>query len=247
MKNKYPNKYFSFLNEKNQPALLSFLGLTFCVLTLLPSCQSPLEKEDSPHQIADYFVRYLAAERQLKAYASFFEGDSLRTATTRKIQGIVTFQGATMEKRELGKQGIRYTITRTADYDQPFRFTHQNDDGERIERAFSMPPLNDFFFEGNISRQQGATLVIKGASLGASESLVLLFTDAKSRAYTITLSGLNPENRYSLSPEQLADLPVGSNQLYLVKKKLEVRENNRQTTLVAIEYYTKTVQVEILP
>lgn len=223
-----------------------FFGLIF-ILALLSSCRNPAEESDTPHRIADYFVRYLAAEQQLKAYASFYEGDSLRAATPVRAAGEVTFQGLDMEKRELGEQGIRYTITRTSEYSQPFRFTHPDDSGRRTERIFEMAPLEDFSFDGDISLRQGATLLVKGAPLKNSESLVLLLTDPTDRAYSITLPGPNPENRFFISPEQLSGIPAGFNQLYIVKKKSEARESPDLTLLIGIEYYSETKQVEILP
>ncbi|MDV7402281.1 hypothetical protein RZS08_63245, partial [Arthrospira platensis SPKY1] len=57
-------------------------GILWLYLALLTwGCgNGPGQAEQGPRIYAELFVRYLQSERELKATATFFEGDSLNTA-----------------------------------------------------------------------------------------------------------------------------------------------------------------------
>ncbi len=220
--------------------------ITAFVPFLLSGCQSPAPQEEPEHRIADFYVRYLETERQLKAFASFYEGDSIRSARPLSIAGGVDFQGLDMERRSLADRGIRYTLTRTANYPGQFSFAYQIE-GAKQQHQFTMPPLINFFFEGAVSVSRGATLVIEGEPLQATEALVLLFTDEENKTSTISIDGPKDNNTFRLSPEQLAAIPAGPSMLYLVRKRTLIEEQPYRTVISAAEYYTKTRRLEIMP
>lgn len=220
--------------------------LVLLLSAFLPACQSPPPEEEPEHRIADFYVRYLETERQIKAFAGFYEGDSIAGGRPLSVSGGVDFQELDMEKRTLVDRGIRYTVTRTANYPEHFSFTYRLGDEEQQHR-FAMAPLNNFFFEGPVSISRGAKLVIEGEPLQSEESLILLFTDEENKTSKVRVSGPSPDNTFRLSPEQLAAIPPGPSLLYLVKKRSLIEEQPYRTVISAAEYYTKTLSLEIMP
>jgi len=210
-------------------------------------CSAPQAQEPPAHRIADLFIRYLQSDQQLKAYASFYEGDSLPVARPLTIEGGVRFIGKPMEKRELSEYGIRYTAARTGNYRDQFGFTFPREDGHLQEYVLAMTPIDSFAFQAPPSKTLGATLFIENGKLQAGESLVLFFSGPDNKAYTIDITGPTASASHSLNAGQLADLPTGSLQLYLVKKKIVVEESQEVTVLKAIEYYTRAIDVWLEP
>ena len=99
--------------------------------------------------------------------------------------------------------------------------------------------------EGDISKANGMTLIVRGGLLEKDESLVLLFSDTNNRASTVTVNGPSNSIEHFIPPTNLANLTLGSGKLYLVKKKDEVVEEKRSKTISSIEFYSKTIDVEI--
>ena len=222
--------------------------LSICLLTaLLCSCSAPQTEEAPPHRFADLFVRYLEGEKELKAYASFYEGDTLRTATPIAINGGVQFIGKAMEKRTLPEFGIRYTATHTGNYRDQFGFTHAGREGHLEEYLLSMTPVDSFAFEGPPSKQRGATLTVENGTLEAGETLVLFFFGPDNKAYTIDIEGPSAGAAYPLAPDQLRDMPTGPLQLYLVKKRSTVEKGPAITVSKAMEYYTRAIDFVLEP
>ena len=91
-----------------------FSYFTFGMIILLTTgCQDAITFKDDPQLIAEYYVRYLESDRQIKAYATFHEGDSLSNALPKTFLGGVSFRGSGMEPRAISNQITRYTITQT--------------------------------------------------------------------------------------------------------------------------------------
>lgn len=221
---------------------------SICLLAgALFSCGAPQAEEAPPHRIADFFIRYLAAEQQLKAYASFYEGDSLPTATPLAMAGGVQFIGNPMEKRTLPEFGIRYTATRTGNYRDQFGFTFTDDTGHLEEYVLSMTPVDSFAFQAAPSKSRGATLLVENGALKAGETLILFFSTPDNKAHTIEFAGPTTAAGYPLTPDQLMELPAGPLQLYLVKKMAAVEESPEATVVKAMEYYTRAIDIVLEP
>ena len=88
---------------------LTILGLLMATL-LVTGCKR--DPKVSTKLFADFFVRYLQDVAEMKAQASFNEGDSLTTASPKTIQGGVAFQGSGMEMRSVQNTLVRYTKIR---------------------------------------------------------------------------------------------------------------------------------------
>jgi hypothetical protein len=213
----------------------------------LSACEGAGAESRAPHVFAEYFIRYLEEERQLKAHAAFFEGDSLQAAQPKVIAGGVALQNIAMSRRDLGGRGIRYTLDRSADYEPPYRFSYRDDRGLFREHLIDMSPIANFFIKGQISKSLGMAIVVEGGLLKHGESLLLLFTDAEQMATSISIGGPTSTIEYALPPHALANLNPGPGWLYLVKKQSATIQGQTQTTFSAIEYYSRTINIEVLP
>jgi len=206
------------------------------------------QTEQGPRIYAELFVRYLQSEREIKATATFFEGDSLANAAPKTFQGGVAFQGSGMEARQLPGGATRYNLQRAADYAEAFPFRFKDDDGQTLEYALSMVPLDTFFIANNqASKNQGMVLYAKGGELQDGESLVFFFSDAQNRAVTFTIPGPHRGEEYRLTRQQLKDLAVGPHYMYLVKKRRTAEERGKLSVLADVEYYTRVAELEVAP
>ncbi len=221
------------------------LSILLLLVMVIAGCQPAEAPPESQSYFADFFVRYLAAERQLKAYASFFEGDSLATAAARPLPEGVTFQGNPMERRDLPNELIRYTDLRTAGFNGRYTFAFTDQQGTPREQVIEMTPVERFSLPDGISRTRGLTLEISGGPLLTNQSLVLLFSDASKRAFSITIDGPTTTEVLQVSPDKLSSLPSGTAQLYLVKKQSIISRARQTTTIAEIEYYTGIQEVEV--
>lgn len=221
--------------------------LQVLTLLLVPfiGCRNNEPAEPKPRLFGDFFVRFLAEGDGLKAQVSFYEGISLETAIPRTMPGGVIFQGSAMQPRDLQGQMIRYSISREAAYSEAFPFRFQALDGKWKEYLLSMTPVQDFFVKGDISRSRGMTLIVNGGLLRDNEKLVLLFSDDQNRASSITLDGPTANIELFLPPEKLQDLKAGPGQLYLVKKQSDLVERPEISLTSSIEYYTKTIAIDV--
>lgn len=212
------------------------------------ACSNPaIEPEEKPpHWFANYYVRYLQTEKQLKAHASFLEGDSLKNAEPKKFRGGVSFQGKKMEFRDLQGKVFRYLINERADYNETFQFRHRDDNGDYWEYTMKMHPISDFFIKDKISKSKGMTIIVDGGILQDNESLVLLFNDQYNKAATLSIEGPSKTIELFVPPDQLQKLTLGKGQLYLVKKQFNEDQEEQLTANSSIEFYTKTIDIEVV-
>ncbi len=217
--------------------LLAFL---FC------NCQTDSNPEKGPLIFADFFIRYLDDEHELKAQASFLEGDSINNAVPKTFEGGIAFQGSGMEMKKIQDKLIRYSLIREMDYLDTFRFKFNNDLGNPEIYSVAMSPIQDFFLQGPISKSKGMTIVINGGVLNPGENLVLLFSDEKNQARTINMVGPKADVEYRFTADQLKNLTIGKGQLYLVKKQLKEQNIGNRVVRTEIEYYTKAIDVEVV-
>lgn len=218
------------------------------LLGLCTTCKNAAieQEEKPPHWFAKYYVRYLQTERQLKAHASFLEGDSIKNAEPKRFRGGVSFQGKKMQFRDLQGKLYRYLLNEQTDYNETFLFRHRDDNGDYWEYTMRMHPIEDFFVKDKISKSKGMTIVADGAILQSNESLVLLFSDERNRATTLTIEGPSKTIELSIPPEQLGDLSVGKGKLYLVKKQFNEDQEEQLNASSSIEFYTKSIDIEVL-
>jgi hypothetical protein len=211
------------------------------ILLALLSCRSE-RAERGPSLFGNLYVRYLQEGSEIKAQASFFEGDSAHRAAPKSITGGVTFQGGGMEKRTIQDKIIRYQYEGEALYPKQFRFQVQDDDGRAQEFTLEMDPVSSFSIPDTIYNNVGATLGLEPAFQADREELVLLFTDSEGKASVVEIKA-PVGNKVSLSPAQLSRLSPGPNQLYLVKKQKTALSKGAWRITGEVEFYSNLKEV----
>ncbi|MCO6479762.1 MAG: hypothetical protein J5I94_24205 [Phaeodactylibacter sp.] len=224
------------------------LYIIMAATAFLGACRDEAPREAPKHLFGEFFVRYLQAERELKAHASFFEGDTIETAVAKAFAGGASFQDTDMEARNLPGGTIRYTFEKAGmEYADTFRFRFRDDFGQRQEILAAMAPIDTFTIrDGRASRSAGMHLYARGGKLGRGESMVLLFNDENNKAATIMLTGPSAGEEYRIPAAKVETLSPGKNTLYLVKKKRVVERGDSLSTLADIEFYTNTIEVEVV-
>lgn len=212
----------------------------------LTSCTSSEIADTSPTIFEQYYVRFLQTEQQIKATASFFEGDSLATANPKTFFGGVSFLGSGMEAKTLPNNIARYTTTRNRiTYPERFRFGYKNDTGELQDFNVELEPIDDFFLQDSILLNQDVLVTVNGGQLASDEQLVFLFNDSKNRATSISFDGPRESIEYSLSAPQLQSLNMGKGEFYLVKKKLYREEIGIRKIEANVEFYSLSKPIEV--
>lgn len=216
------------------------------IILFLNGCKSDKTPEKTPHVFADYYVRYLETERQIKAHAAFYEGDSVRTARPLQFTSSVLFQGDPMNPRNLPPNTIRYIYNGTGDY-APTGFTFQYQDlaGKNQKQVLQMTPISDFSVTAEASRSKGLTLNIQSAPFQENESLILFFTNlSNNKAYSLEYKGLI-DLPLIIAPSELEGITPGKQSLYLVKKQSNSLKAANMDITTTVEFYSKTIEVQI--
>lgn len=199
--------------------------------------QAPLQTE--------FYVRYLEAERQVKAHASFTYGDSLPALHSHQFSKGVTFQGNAMKSSQLPDQLLRYVYNGVSDYaTDGFLFTYEDPHSKPRSARLKLSPIEDFSLQGN-SLSKGLILSIKGASFRDNENLVLLFLNDKNQAFSTEIKGSFEGKSLNLPAAQLVGITPGNYFLYLVKKQIAISRDANIHMTSEIEFYTKTIKVQI--
>lgn len=220
---------------------LTILGLLMATL-LVTGCKR--DPKVSTKLFADFFVRYLQDVAEMKAQASFNEGDSLTTASPKTIQGGVAFQGSGMEMRSVQNTLVRYTMHRRSLFNPPFNFSYQGTNGEIQSYTVPLLGIDSFYVRGDVSITKGMTLVMKGAPYTPEEGLVLLFSDSNNNAQSLSFNGFSG-NELFIPAEKLAILTPGPWKLYLVRKISKIESTPATNILGAGEFYTRTIDIDV--
>lgn len=184
----------------------------------------------------------------MKAHASFFEGDTIQTAAPKAFAGGAAFEGNDMEPRNLPGGTIRYTFEQGGSaYADTFQFTFKDDYGLERKIPVAMAPIDSFAVEGALaSRSGGMSFYARGGKLERGESMILLFNDENNKASTIMLTGPSAGEEYRIPAAKVETLSPGKNTLYLVKKKRIAERGDSLSILADIEFYTNTIEVEVV-
>ncbi len=217
----------------------------FVFTALLVACQS--DQAGSKHMFADFFVRYLETERQLKAHAAFYEGDTLKTARSVTFEKPVYFQGYPMDRRQIEDKTLRYIFNGVGTYDSAFVFQYTDLRGRKQDFNLSMAPIRDFSIKEPVaSLRKGFTLLLDASPFDAEESLVLLFTGPNNKSAMAEFKGPFNLTELSVPAVQLVDAEPGLNSLYLVRKRTSQYKTPAMDITASAEYYTKIIDVELV-
>ncbi len=213
-------------------------------ITLVSACQVAGNREQ-PILFADFYLRYLESEKQLKAEAIFSEGDSVSVSKSTSMK-TVFFNGEAMQARDLGKQGIRYRVEQRGDYRSEYTFAFKKEGQAQLEQKLKMPAIKNIQLQGTASRSAGFTISWEGEAVGKDESLVVLFTDASNKAAAISIEGPSQQSSVTLTASQLDQLASGPTSMYLVKKRMERTASDHFRAVGISEFYTKSLKIDIV-
>lgn len=225
----------------------SFLFITFlALLTTLCQCKGDQPERTTPTIFANFEVRYLQGDRELRGQASFLQGDSLATATPISFEGGLGFMGSGTRTKQLPGAGFRYEGKLTADYPDELRFSFKRPgpNGHLADFNFPMEGIKDFNIQ-SANLKDGLRLNLEG-QLERDESLLLLFTTPTQEARTIIRPGPISAGPLYIPQDALLHFEPGEYRLYLVKSK-EIRgqmEDVQYQTI--IEFYTSEKTVNLL-
>jgi len=229
------------------------ISLFALIISTLVACQSDKNSADTAMDIpaatgtinfANFYARYLEVEKQIKGQASFYEGDTLHTAHAITVPGGIQFQGNTMELKEL-QSSKRYLYNGSGDYPEAgFTFTYKDASGAAQTHTMQLAPIKDFSLKPSTDAG-GMTIVLEGAHFEPDETLVILFSNAQNQTYSAETKVGHDTNEVAIPSQLLSKLSPGKKSVSLVKKKvLKSMQDNVEITS-NIEYYTKTIDVQL--
>jgi hypothetical protein len=221
------------------PAIV--LGLCLCFF----SCEKKEKTAQDTGYFAEVLVQFLNPEGEYKARVMFF-ADSLQTARPLKMEHGVRFQGQAMREKAQDASAFRYERILPGPYQAQQLFEYTDPEGKKQEIALEMEPIADFELKSPISKSTGSTLSLKNGSLGAEESLLLLFTDEKGASFYIEKNGPAEASAIPLSAQELQTIPPGNYEVYLVKKQARRTEDEDHTVFSVIEYYSSVRAVRVV-
>ncbi|MCG8332021.1 MAG: hypothetical protein MI974_30325 [Chitinophagales bacterium] len=223
------------------------LSLIVVMATLLASCEQTTKKGDAPHQYADFFVRYLSGEGQIKATASFLEGEEVKSAKPVALESGIKFQGSEMEERHLPGGMIRYSTEYTGTYTHPFVFKFRDASNHKQEYQIDMNPIEKFSIKNNAASLSKGLELELDSHLGKDENLILFFSDENKQATTVQLKGPISNNTILIQADKIQNFHAAQYELYLVKKKKIVVKDPSLSILGNLEYYTQPIQFQVTP
>ncbi|WCL80471.1 hypothetical protein PPO43_10880 [Saprospira sp. CCB-QB6] len=216
----------------------------FMFLILAAACQSKMvevkQEEHTPFAVERtyYYVRYLENSKELQAEARF-QQDTGNLVLADKLY----FEGQVMQPKKLPKVGWEYRY-----HERPSKFKgcyHFSYGGESDTICF--PTYTNFGLKTpEVSMTSGGLIAWEGQPLGQEESLVLLFEDAKGQVKTVNHVGLTRGSQFEIRPEHLEGLNVGAASLRLVHKSTVIQKIDGQVQVIKLEYYRKTLKIEIV-
>ena len=192
---------------------------------------------------ADFYVRYLKPERELKAYAAFLEGNTIEEGQSKTFPGGVNFLAKAMDPKKLSDETTRYQYAERESYPKEMVFSFLQTDGAQQRFEAALESLDTFGIQEGCSKTSGMALDLYGTRLAADETLLLLLTDTNAHAYTLQKDGPTEGESIRFSPQQLVHLPAGALDVYLVRKKLVQGIRDNYDFRIALEYYSDVLTI----
>lgn len=194
---------------------------------------------------AQFFIRYLADNQEIKAEATFKVGDSIKTAKPIGLKDPIYFNKNLMDERDLKKNGIRYKSVTKGAFPKTSNFNFNFElEPFSYEIAFSKivsPALSADHFA--LSEENEITW--NGDPLVKGESMVIVITDENDKTIFNTVSGPTDVSSVKLYRQQVGSLQSGKGQLYLVKKQAVKKKVKSFNVVSIVEYYTNPIDILI--
>ena len=227
---------------------MRIITLLFSIV-LISACSNsstPEVSNTAKNIYANYYVRYLESERMLKAEATFYKGDNPESAQPLTLQKGLSLFGNNMSVRRIQNKISRYHYENLMDYpkDASFPFKYNHADSEAQTYTMSMSPVGKFEIK-DCSISKGINLELETA-LNSNESFVVLFNDANNRSVSLMVPFTENKSINIPLGAYKEILSKGKSELYLVKKqKKEIEKDGNIENKGLIEYYSKSVEVEL--
>ncbi len=214
-----------------------FFGLLLMTGT---ACNSTTKEQAKAISRVNYFVRYLSAERQLKAQLEA----PADTASGQQIDQAL-FQGDPMKPLRASGLGTIFQVTaRNTPYQGTFRFRHHIGN-QFYDYVMTMRPSGSVEMPKVIRKEEDLYFRVESGDLEANESLVVLYTDSRNQLYSVTIKGPVGKETHHLSPAAMQAWPAGEGQIYLVKRKVQEELGPDLQGQATVEYYTPTLDVQV--
>jgi hypothetical protein len=220
-------------------------GLLLIILLFLGQCSEQNTSEATTRIFANFEVRYLAEDLQLRGQAFFSQGDSINNARPISFTNGVAFMGSGTKIKQLPGGILRYETTLETAYVSPARFSFNLPQQENItELSFPMNGIDNFELI-SASKANGLKISLDGG-LAKDESLLLLFTDPQQETKTIIRPGPLTSKDLFIPADALLHFTPGAYRMFLVKSKemMGVREGLEYQAI--IEFYTKEKNFELV-
>ena len=216
-----------YLKISLQVLFIAVMGMLFS------GCGAEQATEHRSKLAANFYVRYLAENQELRGQASFFQEDS----TTLAFPGGVSFMGSGTLKKELPNGLVRYEGKMRVPFQNPTRFTFQLPGQEAAtEVNFSMDGIDQFSIN-SASISEGLRLDVN-STLAADESLLLLFTDPNQEVRTIVRPGPLERAELFIPADAVALFTPGDYQIYLVKSRQIKGQTEGLDYEASLEFYS---------
>jgi hypothetical protein len=220
-----------------------FFGALF--ISFLYSCNSANSSPKTPSTYAfskiNCYVRYLAQTRELQADMTF------RTDSTKAIEGPVYLNDLPLIFKNRPKVGLQYSLTKSSTtFDQKYTFSYTEKDGSTAKLDIELSQFDSLkIASAGISKSTGGLLTWQGPALGSEDGLVLIFSDAKGNTFSINHSGISKGNKFQILAEHSDRLEVGTATILATRKKTIIKNENKVTKMLTIEYYSAPIKFEV--
>lgn len=226
--------------------ILTPLAYAFVCLCLCMACNSDVSTENTVQRYEEFFVRYIAGQKQVKATAMFFEQDSIQNARPIAMAQGVTFQNRRMELKPLPGGAERFVIEQQSDYPERFLFEFTDVHQQPGKFEISMPAIKNIAVKGGKCQLSDGLHILIDAPLSAKESAVVFLSDEAKKASTFQVAGPSQEAAIQLSSDEISHLAAGQYEMYLIKKLEASQKEGKCTTTGVIEYYSSAISFEIV-
>lgn len=220
--------------------------LLFCFLFV--SCQSDSKStqiEDKKTTFANFYLRYLQAEKKVKAEAFFRKGESAKVGSAVEYKNGVRFDGGAMQMKSVVGRKL-YKSERLTDFNSTYTFEVDPGNANGYSHALKINPISNYSLENGVSKSKGIQLKWEGSPLSQAEQLVLLFTDSQNRAFNINIDGPTEHSAASIPKERLEKMKYGNGSLYLVRKFNSISKTEGKQINAASEFYTNAINIKVV-
>lgn len=215
------------------------------VVGYITSCGPINSSPSTPDKYAfskiNCYVRYLQQTRELKADMTF------RTDSTQAIEGEVFLNDMPLIFRKRPEVGLQYSLTKNSvPFENQYTFSYTEKDGSRVKLPIKLNSFDSLKIASDgVSKTKGGLLTWKGPALGSEDGLVLIFTDSKGNTFSINHSGISRGNKFQIIPEHANRLELGTATVLATRKRTVIKQENKLTQMLTIEYYTAPIKFEV--